>query len=115
MLILSVALFGKSSYKNVVVNGTILAEDGKKMSKSENNYPDPKFLFEKYGADATRFYMLSSSAVRAESMQFSEKGVDEIMKKVVIKTKNILAFYELYKDTILEDKKASNSKNILDK
>jgi isoleucyl-tRNA synthetase len=79
MLILSTALFGKSSYKNVVVNGVILAEDGKKMSKSLKNYPPIETVFNKYGADAMRLYLMSSPAVRTEALYFSEKGVDEIL------------------------------------
>jgi isoleucyl-tRNA synthetase len=118
MLILSVALFGKSAYKNVVVHGMLMAEDGKKMSKSENNYPPVNEVLNKYGSDSLRLFLLSSSIVKGDSPAFSERGVDEVMKKVVMKTKNILAFYELYKDNISENmdsKKASDSKNILDK
>ena len=114
LLVLSVALFEKSSYSNVIVNGIILAGDGKKMSKSESNFPGLDFLFAKYGADAIRLYMIASPAVRSESMLFLEKGVDEVMKKVVMKTKNIVAFYELYRDTVVEDKNPINSNNILD-
>jgi len=50
-----------------------LAEDGLKMSKSLKNYPDPEYLFFRYGTDAYRLYMLSSPSVRAEPMKFSEK------------------------------------------
>ena len=62
-----------NSFNNVVINGLILAEDGRKMSKSLKNYPDPAYLFAKYGTDAYRLYVLSSPAVRAEPMRFSEK------------------------------------------
>jgi isoleucyl-tRNA synthetase len=62
-----------NSFNNVVINGLILAEDGKKMSKSLNNYPDPQYIFGKYGTDAYRLYLLASPAVRAEPMRFSEK------------------------------------------
>lgn len=115
MLILSTALFGKAAYKNVIVNGMVLAEDGKKMSKSLKNYPDVNYSLHSYGADALRLYMMSSSVVQAGSLSFSEKRVDELMKKVVMKTKNILAFYELYKSNISENKNPADSKNILDK
>ena len=94
---LSGALFGKNAFKNVVVNGIILAEDGKKMSKRLKNYPDPMDIIEKYGADALRYYLLSSPAVRAESLSFSEKGVDEVNKKVISKIRNVLSFYKMYK------------------
>lgn len=98
MLVLSVALFGKSPYKNVIVNGIILAENGEKMSKRLKNYPDPIYILDKYGSDALRFYLLSSPVVRAESLKFSEKGVDEVVKKLINRLDNVLTFYELYKD-----------------
>jgi len=50
-----------------------LAEDGRKMSKNLKNYPDPKHIFDRYGADSYRLYLLASPAVRAEPMRFSEK------------------------------------------
>jgi isoleucyl-tRNA synthetase len=96
MLILSVGLFGESSYKNVIVNGIILAEDGQKMSKSLKNYPDPMILVDKYGADALRYYLLSSPVVRAEDLCFSEAGVDEVMKKILTRLDNVYSFYEMY-------------------
>jgi isoleucyl-tRNA synthetase len=96
MLILSVALFGKSSYKNVVVNGLVLAADGKKMSKRLKNYPDPMTVVDKYGADALRYYLLSSPVVKAEDLCFSEAGVDEIMKKILMRLENVCSFYEMY-------------------
>ncbi|MEK7527205.1 MAG: class I tRNA ligase family protein [Patescibacteria group bacterium] len=98
MLVLGVALFGKAPYKNVVVNGLVLAEDGKKMSKSLKNYPALLPTIEKYGADAIRFYLLSSPAVHADDFCFSEKGVDEVAKKVLGRLDNVLAFYLLYAD-----------------
>jgi isoleucyl-tRNA synthetase len=60
---LSTHLFGKAPFQNVIVNGLVLAEDGTKMSKSKKNYPDPSLLFDKFGADAVRLYLLSSVAV----------------------------------------------------
>lgn len=55
LLVLSTHLFGKAPWKNLIVHGLVLAADGKKMSKSLRNYPDPNLMFEKYGADAVRF------------------------------------------------------------
>jgi len=66
--VLGCALTGENIYKNVITNGIVLAEDGQKMSKSKKNYPDPNLIFDKYGADAMRFYMLSSPVVRAENL-----------------------------------------------
>ncbi|MDO8572167.1 MAG: class I tRNA ligase family protein [bacterium] len=113
MLVLSVGLFGKTPFKNVIVNGLILAEDGQKMSKRLKNYPDPQDMVNKYGADALRYYMLSSPIMRGEDLKFSEKGVDEIQKKVIGRLLNVLSFYELYADSSV--KATGTSKNILDR
>jgi len=100
LLVLGVALYDESPFKNVVVNGIILAENGQKMSKRLKNYPDPQKVIDQYGADAMRFYLLSSGAVRGESLNFSEKGVDEVYKKVVLLTLNVLKFWQTYSDKI---------------
>ncbi|MCX6720804.1 MAG: isoleucine--tRNA ligase [Candidatus Staskawiczbacteria bacterium] len=105
------ALFGKEAFKNCIVTGIILAEDGKKMSKKLKNYPDPIDVINKYGADAVRFYMLNSSVVQADNLSFSEKGVDEVAKKNISRLYNVFAFYDLYKDGTPASNK---SKNILD-
>ena len=115
LIILSIALFDKAAYKNVIVSGMILAEDGKKMSKSLKNYPDINYTLNKYGADAIRLYMLSSPVVRSETLLFAEKGIDEILKKVIHKSKNVLVFYNLYKNELKEEKKVKKSPHILDK
>ena len=72
-MVLSTALFDKPPFQNVMVNGMILAEDGKKMAKSLKNYPDPELILSKHGADALRFYILSSPATRADDLRFSEE------------------------------------------
>ena len=94
--VLAGALFAKPAYKNVSVNGIILAEDGQKMSKRLKNYADPLEVVEKYGSDALRFFLLSSPVVYGESINFSEKGVDEVSKKVIMRLNNIYSFYRLY-------------------
>lgn len=96
LLILGTALFDKSPFKSVIVNGTVLAEDGQKMSKRLNNYPDPMDMMNKYGADALRFYLMNSPAVRAEDLRFSEKGVDELVKKVTLTLWNSYSFFTTY-------------------
>ena len=70
----------KEPYKNLIVNGIVLAEDGSKMSKSKKNYPDPMTVFNSLGADATRLYLCNSPVVRADELKFSEHGVREIVK-----------------------------------
>ena len=94
--VLAVALKKKPAFKHVVVNGIVLAEDGKKMSKRLQNYPDPMGMFEKYGADAVRYYLATSSVLRAEDLRFSEKEVEEVVKKVLFITYNVLSFFQMY-------------------
>ena len=96
LLVLGAGLFDKSPYEHVIVNGLVLAEDGRKMSKSLKNYPDPSMIVDRYGADAMRYYLISSPIVKAEDLNFSEKGVDEVYKKIVQKLYNVLSFYEMY-------------------
>ena len=96
LLVLGTSLFGKSPYKNVIVNGLILANDGKKMSKRLKNYPDPNEILEKFGADALRAYMIDSPVVRAEELRFEEAGVKEIVRTVVLPYWNVLSFFTTY-------------------
>ncbi|HRZ30182.1 MAG TPA: class I tRNA ligase family protein, partial [Candidatus Paceibacterota bacterium] len=96
LIVLGVALFGQSPYKNVITNGLVLAEDGQKMSKSLKNYPDPMTIVDNYGADALRLYLMASPAVHGEDLNFSEKGVGEIGRKIVIRLLNVLSFYQMY-------------------
>ncbi len=114
LIVLNTALFGHSPYKNVAVTGLVLAEDGRKMSKSLKNYPEIDSVLNKFGADAMRYYLMSSQAVKAESLLFSEKGVDEVSKKLIGRLNNVLSFYEMYKH-VLGNEKANESKNVLDK
>ncbi len=112
LIVLGVALFGKSPYENVIVNGLVLAEDGKKMSKSLRNYPDPLELANRVGVDAMRFYLLSSSIMRAEDLNFSEKGVLELQRKNIGRLHNVLAMYEMYEDGTNAD---ASSEHVLDR
>lgn len=90
------AIMKKNSFNNVIINGLVLAEDGKKMSKKLKNYPDPEYLFGKYGTDAYRLYLLSSPGVRAEPVRFSEKGVEQIYKDFTTSIMNAYKFFEIY-------------------
>ncbi len=96
LLVLSVSLFGKSPYRNVIVNGLILARDGKKMSKRLKNYPDPNEVLEEFGADALRAYMIDSPVVRAEELRFDEAGLKEIVRTVILPYWNVLSFFTTY-------------------
>ena len=96
LLVLGTALFGKSPFKQVVVNGNVLAEDGQKMSKRLKNYPDLRLTLDKYGADALRYFLMSSPVVHGQDVCFSEKGVDEVVKKHIGRLNNVVSFYEMY-------------------
>ncbi|KAF2435746.1 hypothetical protein EJ08DRAFT_645432 [Tothia fuscella] len=94
LCVLGTHLFGHIPFKNCVVNGIVLAEDGKKMSKRLKNYPDPSILMEQYGSDALRLYMINSPVVRAEPLRFKEAGVKEIVSKVLLPLWNSYNFFE---------------------
>ncbi|MBU6446667.1 MAG: isoleucine--tRNA ligase, partial [Verrucomicrobia bacterium] len=96
LTVLAAALFNKPAFKHVIVNGIVLAEDGNKMSKRLRNYPDPDIVIQKYGADAIRLYLLSSPAVRAEDLRFSEKGVEHVLRQVLIPFWNSFIFLSTY-------------------
>ncbi|MCI5779963.1 MAG: isoleucine--tRNA ligase [Lentisphaeria bacterium] len=96
LMVLGTCLFDKSPYRNVVVNGLVLAEDGRKMSKRLKNYPDPNDVIDRCGADALRLFMLGSQVVRAEDLKFSEAGVKEILRGVMIPMWNALVFFTTY-------------------
>ena len=109
---LGVGVFDKAPYKHVIVNGTILTSDGEKMSKSLSNYTDPMILVEKYGADALRYFLLSSPAVKGESMEFHDKGIEDVYKKVIGRLENVVSLYMMNKNE--EVLTRSDSTNVLD-
>lgn len=94
--VLATALFDKPAFKNVIVNGIILAEDGAKMSKRLKNYPEPDVVIDRFGADAIRLYLLSSPAVYAEDMRFSERGVELVLRQALIPLWNSFVFLSTY-------------------
>ncbi len=93
LTVLGNRLFGVSPFRNVIVNGIVLAEDGKKMSKRLQNYPDPGIVLSQYGADALRLYMINSPVVRAESLRFKESGVKEMVSRVLLALWNSYRFF----------------------
>lgn len=102
------------AFENVIVNGIVLAEDGKKMSKRLKNYPDPMEVLEKYGADAMRYYLVTSPVMHAESLNFSENGVREMYNKVVNMLSNVVEFWQMFAgQQITNDKQQST--NVLDR
>ncbi|MDD4016844.1 MAG: isoleucine--tRNA ligase [Kiritimatiellae bacterium] len=96
LMVLGTCLFDTSPFRNVVVNGLVLAEDGKKMSKRLKNYPDPAAILDAYGADALRLYMIYSPVVRAENLRFSENGVKQILRDLLIPWWNAYSFFVTY-------------------
>jgi isoleucyl-tRNA synthetase len=94
--VLATALFGKPAFTNAIVTGLLLAEDGKKMSKSLKNYPDPWHVLTTYGADALRYYFFTSSVVEADSLNFSERDLQTIVRGVMNLVWNVKSFYDLY-------------------
>lgn len=115
-------LFGVSPFKNCIVTGIVLATDGKKMSKRLKNYPDPNLMFDKYGADSLRLYLINSPVLKAEPLKFKEEGVKEVVSKVLLPWWNAYKFFDaqvalLKKDHNIEFKYDSSvsSSNVMDK
>jgi len=96
LTVLSSALFNKSAFKNVIVNGIILSEDGKKLSKRLKNYAPPQVVLDKLGADALRLFLINSPAVKAEDLRFSEAGVLEMSRAVLLPFYNAYSFFVTY-------------------
>lgn len=96
MHVLSVGMFDAPAFQNALTTGTILAEDGAKMSKSKKNYPDPMLLVNKYGVDSLRLYLMSSVVMKGDNLNFSEKEVSELRKKVFVIWWNVFAFYQTF-------------------
>ena len=96
LMVLSTALFGRPAFRNVIVNGIVLAEDGKKMSKSLKNYPPPDEVMNDYGADAMRLYMLASAASRGEEIKFSKIGVRDVVRQTLLPLWNAYNFLVTY-------------------
>lgn len=97
--VLSTAIKSSKAFRNVAVNGIVLASDGRKMSKRLKNYPAPDEILEKYGADATRYYFITSAVMKAEDLRFSEKEIMDVYRNVVVLLNNILEFYVTYAAT----------------
>lgn len=125
LTVLGNKLFHKSPFKNCIVNGIVLAEDGKKMSKRLQNYPDPSLIMDQYGSDALRLYLINSPVVRAESIRFKEAGVKEIVARVLLPLWNSYRFFSeqavLFKKITGEDFVAAKAlthedlSNVMDK
>lgn len=117
LMVIGTALYGRAPFKNVVVNGLILAEDGKKMSKSLRNYPDPMEVLEQHGADALRLYLIDSPVVKAQELRFSEKGVRDIVRRILLRWWNAYSFFVSYAniDAFVPRGDYRETPNVLDK
>ena len=94
--VLSVALFQRPAFRHCLVHGTLLAADGKKMSKSLKNYTDPLELMDRYGADSVRMYLLSSPAVQTDDLNFRDEGVEAVVRTIILPLWNALFFFSSY-------------------
>ncbi|ASQ29553.1 isoleucine--tRNA ligase [Borrelia miyamotoi] len=118
LTILGTALFENTAFKNVIVNGLVLSSDGRKMSKSLRNYTDPMEVINTFGADALRLYLVMSPVVRGEDLKYSDDGVKDVLKNIIIPIWNAYSFFITY---AIIDKFAPNDNtnlyktNMLDK
>jgi isoleucyl-tRNA synthetase len=117
LTVLAAALFKKPAFKNCVVGGIVLAGDGKKMSKSLRNYTDPMELVNTYGADTLRVFLVHSALVKADDLHFSDDGVREVMKSIIIPLWNAYSFFVTYAniDKVSPSGAPENPSNPLDK
>lgn len=93
---LASALFDQPAFRNCIVGGMLLAEDGRKLSKRLRNYPDPSEMLDSYGADAMRLYLLNSSAMKAEELRLREDGMKASLRDVIIPLWNAYSFFITY-------------------
>jgi len=96
LTILSTALFDKPAFQNVIVNGIVMASDGKKMSKRLRNYTPPDILMEKFGADALRLTLINSGLVKGEEQRFSDEGVKDMVRRALLPWYNSYKFFQTY-------------------
>ncbi len=96
LMVLATAIYDKPAFRNVIVNGMVMAEDGKKMSKRLRNYTPPDELMERYGADALRLYLINSGLVRGEEQRFADSGVRDMTRRALLPWYNAFSFLKTY-------------------
>lgn len=117
LTVLSSALFDRPAFKNVIVNGMVLAADGKKMSKRLRNYTPPDELIETFGADALRLFLINSGLVKAEELRFTDDGVKEMVRRALLPWYNSFKFFTTYAHVDgwkVDENKSLGTDNILD-
>jgi isoleucyl-tRNA synthetase len=114
--VISTILFDKPAFYNCIVNGIIVAKDGKKLSKKLRNYPEPGEIFNKEGVDGLRWFLLSSPAALSEDVRFSSEHVQDVVRRVILILWNIYSYFVTYSnlDNWKPQRLESSSKNILD-
>ena len=111
--VLATALFDRPAFLNCVSHGIVLGEDGAKMSKSLRNYPDPMKVFDSHGADAMRWYLLSSSILRGSDFAVTEDGMRDTVRQVMLPLWNSWYFLTLYSNAeSLTGKFDTSSENV---
>ena len=106
-------MFDDIAVENTVTTGTILNEKGEKMSKSKRNFPEPSLIIDKFGADALRWYLSGSVVMNAEDLFFSEREVEEVYRKVMMISWNMVSFWEMYGKNLSEGK-VCGTEHVLD-
>ncbi len=96
LVVLATAIRDEAPFQNCIVTGMVLAEDGRKMSKSLKNYPDPIHVLDDFGADALRAYLINSPIVKGEPLRFAEDGVREVVRTVLLPLWNSYSFFTTY-------------------
>jgi isoleucyl-tRNA synthetase len=96
LTVLAAGLFDRRAFQNCIVSGMVLAADGKKMSKSQRNYTDPKEVIDRFGADALRLYLMNSPVLRADDLCFTDEGVKDVLKGILIPLWNSYGFFVTY-------------------
>ncbi len=115
--VLGTALIEQPVFKNALATGVILAEDGKKMSKKLQNYPDPMYILDTYGADALRLYIATSPVVQGENLNFSEKDLQTLVRNAFRMLWNSYSFFTTYAtlDNWEPKKMTAAPSNVLDR
>ena len=102
------------AFKNVIVNGLILDAQGRKLSKKLGNYPEPAEIFDRYGADSLRYFLLTSTSM-GDDYRFSAKGVEEVWRKIISTLWHSYIFFNTYKSQKFRPKKNFKPKSLLNK
>jgi isoleucyl-tRNA synthetase len=114
--VLATALFDRPAFSTCVSHGIVLGDDGAKMSKSLRNYPDPMNVFDTYGADAMRWYLLSSSILRGSDFAVTEEGIRDTVRQVMLPLWNSWYFLSLYANAeSMTGEVRYDSTNVLDR